>query len=111
MNEYLWGLWASVLLPLMPMAQSLFLLRRAIRPKKAHWFSLAASGMVFTFSALWLTKALGQLLEIANSAVELRKDAWASANLAHGPYMATTLLLLSVGFWGWLVWQGRRSGK
>jgi hypothetical protein len=110
MNTFWLGLTLSLVLPLLPLLNAIFLLRRAIRPaQKTHWISLSASAMVFTISGVWLGNSVKKLLTESFNSPKLAD--WLVLNMTGGVFFAVSLLVLSGGFWIWLAWRQRKSRK
>lgn len=111
MNNLWLALGLSIVLPALPLANSVFLLKRAVRPGTTHWLSLAASATVFGFSSLWLMNSALKLIAAWRGDMGEALLRWQYLNLAAGPFFSFSLLLLSGGFWARLAWTQRRSAS
>lgn len=111
MSNYWLALALSLSLPALTLACAVFLLRRAVRTAKTAWFSLAASGMVFTFSAVWLSNSARKLSLAYSGENDAVLQQWLDLNLYQGTPFALALMLVAGGFWARLAWQQRRGIK
>jgi hypothetical protein len=106
------GIAFSLVLPIVAILAAVALLRRAIAPEQTtHWFAFAASGMVFAMASLWLTKSFKHLLLIPDAARATELQAWAAMNTMQGPYFCISLLMLTAGFYVYLLWKQRGTGR